>query len=143
MKKRILTLLVILIVTFWINNTFAIDTVEVRVPVDLTPILWWDVFWLANGCSLVTESGDYVCNIPKWISWFQFVMSWLIKYLTFIAWIGAVLFIVVNWILYSMSWMDDSLKADAKKRIVKTLIWLSLLLLSWLLLHVIAPWVYM
>jgi hypothetical protein len=41
-----------------------------------------------------------------------------------------------------MWWAEASLKDDAKKRITATLIWLVLLFMSWLILHIIAPWIY-
>ena len=85
---------------------------------------------------------EYYCNVPKWISWFEIVVAGLIKYITFIASLAWVLFIVVNWIMYSMWWADDSLKTESKKRIVQTLIWLILLLMSWVILKIVAPWVY-
>lgn len=66
----------------------------------------------------------------------------LIKYATFIASLGAVLFIVVNGILYSMSGMDSGLKEAAKEKITKTLLGLIVLMLSGLILNAIAPWVY-
>jgi lysylphosphatidylglycerol synthetase-like protein (DUF2156 family) len=91
------------------------------------------VFSFCNGTS---------CNVPNWVSWFEIVLTWIIKFITFIASLAWVLFIVVNGILYSMSWVDESLKSDSKKRIMKTLSWIVVLLLSWVILHILAPWVY-
>ena len=85
---------------------------------------------------------NYKCTIKPWF-WTVIIMLWnIIKYFTFIAALGWVLFIVVNWILYSMWWADPSLKDEAKKRIVWTLVWLILLFLSWVILNLIAPWIY-
>ena len=66
----------------------------------------------------------------------------IIKWFTYIAAIGAVLFIVINGIMYSMSGIDQSMKDEAKKRITKTLLWLVVLLLSWVILNLVAPWIY-
>lgn len=84
----------------------------------------------------------YKCEVGKWF-WPIIEMIWkMIKYFTFIAWLGWVLFIVLNWIMYSMWWMDPSMKDEAKKRITATLLWLVLLLVSWVILKLVAPWVY-
>lgn len=85
---------------------------------------------------------DKECKIPKGFTWVTLMMWSIIKYFTLIASLWAVLFIVINGILYSTAWVNDSAKTDAKNRIVKTLTGLILLLLSWLLLNIIAPWIY-
>jgi hypothetical protein len=88
------------------------------------------------------ETQMYECTVEKWF-WSVIKMMWnIIKYFTYIASLGAVLFIVVNGILYSMWWAEPSLKDEAKKRITATLIWLVLLFLSWIVLNMIAPWIY-
>jgi len=94
------------------------------------------------GCSGPDDSGIYTCTIGKGFTSVMVTVGKMIKYATFISALWAVLFIVVNGILYSMSWMDAGLKDEAKKRIVKTLLGLILLLLSWVVLNIIAPWVY-
>lgn len=66
----------------------------------------------------------------------------MIKYFTYIAALAAVLFIVVNGILYSMSGIDEGLQSAAKERIIKTLIGLAVLMLSGVILNAIAPWIY-
>ena len=66
----------------------------------------------------------------------------MIKYFTYIASLAAVLFIVINGLLYSMAGINDGLKTGAKERIMKTLIGLIILLLSGVILNAIAPWVY-
>jgi len=84
----------------------------------------------------------YKCEIKKGF-WSVIEMMWrIIKYFTFIASLWAVLFIILNGILYSMWGAEPSMKDDAKKRIMWTLIWLVLLLLSWVILNIIAPWIY-
>jgi hypothetical protein len=44
--------------------------------------------------------------------------------------------------MYSMWGMDQSMKEESKKRIVKTIVWLIVLLMSWTILHIVAPWIY-
>lgn len=88
------------------------------------------------------EWGPYTCNVEAWF-WTVTSMMWaIIKYATFLAALSGVLFIVYNWIMYSMGWIEQSLKDNAKKRIVQTLIWLAVLFLSWVILNLVAPWVY-
>jgi len=133
MKKIILLLCIIWFSLFSVNNTFAGSwTIKVSVPIDFSSVLNW-CWW---------EKGEYYCDVPKWTTGFQTVMAWIIKYALFISSLAWVLFIVINWILYSMAWMNDSLKTESKDRIVKTLIWIVLLLMSWTILHILAPWVY-
>ena len=66
----------------------------------------------------------------------------IIQYFTYITALAAVLFIVINGILYSMSGLDAGAKDSAKKRIVQTLLGLVLLFLSGTILNAVAPWVY-
>ena len=137
-KKLLLLIIIISLTLFSINNTYAEEesnNIEVTISSDFSAIL-------PGVCFPKNWDWDYVCSVPKWVNWFQIVMAWLIKYITFIASLAWVLFIVVNWILYSMWWADDSLKTESKKRIMKTLMGIILLLLSWAILHIIAPWIY-
>ena len=124
-----ISLLLIMFFSFFISyDSFAASTIRINVTEDLSPIL--------ENCTTTA------CYVPKW-TWAITEMAWsIIKYFTFIAWLWAVLFIVVNGILYSMSGIDQGMKDKAKERITKTLMWLILLLLSWVVLNIIAPWVY-
>lgn len=142
---------IILIISFisfsWISyiwNTYAADEwLKVKVT-EKIPGAWcieiksdWKPWKVKDW-----ETQLYECTIEKWF-WTVIVMMWkIIKYFTFIASLWAVLFIVINWIMYSAWWAEPSMKDDAKKRIVWTLIWLVLLLLSWVVLNLIAPWIY-
>jgi Type IV secretion system pilin len=108
------------------------EKIEVRVT---EKIPWAD-------CSEPDAKLVVTCQVGKWFSSVMTMMWQMIKYATFIASLGAVLFIVVNGIMYSMSGMDSGLKESAKERIVKTLLGLVVLLLSWVILNAIAPWVY-
>ena len=125
-----LSLLLIIFSSFFIHyNSFALEgSIKVNVTEDLSPIL--------ENCTTTS------CYVPKW-AWAITEMMWaIIKYFTFLAWLWAVLFIVINGIMYSMSGLDSGMKEKAKERITKTLMWLILLLLSWVILNMIAPWIY-
>ena len=126
--KKILKYLIIISVflgIFYISNTYA---ASIKTTVDFTDIIEW--------CHWKT------CDIDNWSSAIKNILWWIIKYATFLVWLIAVLFIVVNWIMYSMWGMDQSMKEESKKRIVKTLIWIIVLLMSWTILNLIAPWIY-
>ena len=143
MKKIILLLSILFISFLWINTTFAAWLIEVKVSIDLSSLIPWDILHIWWWCYWKNADWDFICEVPKWVGWFEFIMAHLIKYITFIVSLAWVLFIVVNWILYSMWWADDSLKTESKKRIMKTLTWIIVLLLSWVILKIVAPWVYM
>ena len=84
----------------------------------------------------------YDCNIGSWFSSVTIIIGNIIKYFTYITALAAVLFIVINWILYSMSGIDAGMKDSAKKRIIQTLLGLVVLLLAGTILNAIAPWIY-
>jgi hypothetical protein len=84
----------------------------------------------------------YTCNPGRGFDGVLWVVWAMIKYFTYIASLAAVLFIVINGVLYSMAGINDDLKTGAKTRIVKTLMGLIVLLLSGVILNMIAPWVY-
>ncbi len=91
-----------------------------------------------------SNAGDWIysCDPGRGFSSVTSVLGDMIKYFTYIAALSAVLFIVINGILYSMSGIDTGLKDGAKKRIMKTLIGLIILLLAGVILNAIAPWIY-
>lgn len=95
-------------------------------------IPWADCEW---------STWDYTCTVKPGFWTVMQLMGWIIKYFTFLASLGWVLFIVINWIMLSMWGMWWS-KDEIKKRITMTIGWLILLLLSGLILHSIAPWIY-
>lgn len=84
----------------------------------------------------------YKCKVERWFGTVQSTIWAIIKYFTYITWLAWVLYIIINWIMLSMSWLEQSMKDTAKKHIQKVLIWLLLLLLSWVILNLIAPWIY-
>lgn len=136
--KIIITKILIILSIFWlfwaIQNTYAEENTQNAV--EVTENIPW-----AN-CSFDWEKNLYVCKTERWFSAIMVVMWEILKYFTFLAGLFAVLSLVVWWIMYSMWWANDSLKSSAKKYIETSLIWLILLLLSWTILYMIAPWVY-
>lgn len=131
MKKFI----IILFLLFTLNTSISYVYAE-PITVTVTESVPWANCW--------DEKTDwtYDCEVEAWF-WSVTEMMWkIIKYFTFLAALWWVLFIVYNWIMYSMWWMEQSLKDDAKKRIVQTIIGLIVLLLSWIILNLVAPWVY-
>ncbi len=140
-SKIILLLLIPFSFFIAVDNSFATDTWLIKIKV--TEYIPWacenDNALKDLNCSVDSPCD---CYIKKWFGSVTTMIWNVIKYFTFIAGLGAVLFIVINGILYSMSWVNDSMKTDAKNRIVKTLMWLIVLLLSWIILNIIAPWIY-
>ncbi len=80
----------------------------------------------------------YECKIKPGFKSVQSIMGNIIKWATAIAALSWVLFIVVNGIMLS----TGSESGEVKKRIIAGIIWLILVLLSWVILNIIAPWVY-
>ncbi len=131
MKKLIIKFLLILSILtpfLYIQQTNAI---KVNTIISLSPMI--------NEC----KGGEKpYCEFGSWTEAIMKLLGGIIKYITFIVWLLAVLFIVVNGIMYSMGWMDQSMKEEAKKRITKTLIGIIILLMTWTILKLIAPWIY-
>ena len=142
MKNILIKLLLVFsILSFsWINNiwsTYAVEWVTVIVT-EKIPGANCEKEWTVQDW----ETQMYKCTIQKWF-WSIMAMMWkIIKYFTYIAALGWVLFIILNGIMYSMGWAEPSLKDESKKRILWTLTWLVLLFLSWVILNLIAPWIY-
>lgn len=133
MKNIILT--TILIFSFFqINYSFADDDT-------MTITVWEEIPWVCEA-SWEWKDRKVTCEIKKWTSAVTKMLSTIITWFTYLASLTWVLFIVYNGILYSMAWADTNLKTDATKRIIWTLLWLIVLLMSWPILQIIAPWVY-
>jgi hypothetical protein len=111
------------------SSTSGWNWIEVKVT---EKIPWAECDW---------APGAYTCTVKPGFGTVMELMWWIIKYFTFLASLGWVLFIVINWIMLSMwgMWWN---KDEIKKRITMTIWWLILLLLSGLILHSIAPWIY-
>lgn len=146
MRKIFIILFLISSFLFQIDNSFAAswDSVKVRVTEKIPWVTCkevtdknWDIIKAEDWAPAL-----YDCEVEKWATQIVKMLGNIIKYFTYIASLVWVLFIVYNGILYSMWWADPSLKDDAKKRIIWTLIWLILLLLSGPILKLIAPWIF-
>lgn len=85
---------------------------------------------------------SYDCVIERKFGSVVGMIGSIIRYFTFIAGLAGVLYIVINGIMYSMWGIDQGMKDEAKKRIISTLVGLVLLFLSWVILYMIAPWIY-
>lgn len=136
---KIITRILLILSLFWImgvnfiNSSYA-EWITVIVTENI-PGAW---------CTNIgnTKNPKWECTVKKWF-WSIVEMMWaIIKYFTFLAWLGWVLYLVINGIMYSMWGMDPWLKDESKKRISKTLVGLVLLFLSWAILNMIAPWIY-
>ena len=144
MKHIIIKLLLVLsIISFsWINYISSTYAEWGWIKVIVTEKIPWancnESWWKAKEW----ETQMYECTVKKWFKSVIIMMWKVIKYFTYIASLWGVLFIIVNGIMYSMWWAEPSLKDEAKKRIVWTLVWLVLLFLSWVILNMIAPWIY-
>lgn len=144
MKKIIISLLIIMWLLIWLfSNTFANDSwYTITRTTEKVPWVNCTEVKIEENWEIKTIPNLYDCQVPKWAHWVIWMLWNMIKYLTFIALLSWVMFIVYNGILYSMWWADQSLKEESKKRIIATLIWLILLLLSWPILRFIAPWIF-
>lgn len=130
MKIRLIIISLLLMLSFWVVDAVTIEVTE--------PVPGWN-------CSPSMEEWKrwiYSCNVPKWFTGVMNMAGEMIRYFTYITALACVLFIVINGVLYSMAWINDSLKTWAKDRITKTLIGLVILMLSWVILNVLAPWIY-
>ena len=139
MKKILLLISIFIITIFSFNSTYAVEvTVTEKIP-----WVWCSDNPIKTPCWETWQPiCQYKCTLKPWMWWVYDTMSWIIKYFTLLAAMGWVLFIVINWIQLSMWGMDSSVKESAKKRITQTIFGLIILLLSWVILNAIAPWVY-
>lgn len=141
--KNILKIIILIITTFLFSFTYAaeepanwnknnenkVEDIQVKVT-EYIPWAW---------CDKIPKDWIYTCTMTPWFWTIQSMIWWIIKWFTAIAALSWVLFIVVNWMMLSMWWWN---KDDAKKHITKTIIWLILLLLSWAILYMLFPWIY-
>jgi len=139
--KKIILLSILIISTFWISNTYADDK---AISVQVTEKMPWMTSCTPDTLSATELAAweTYTCIIEPGFWSVQLMLSGMIKYFTFIAGIAWVLFLVINWVMYSMWWMDPGMKDEAKKRISKTLVGLMVLFCSWIILNLVAPWIY-
>lgn len=162
-NSKLLSLIISALLTLFsflgINYTYAEEDVTT---VEITERLPWTKFKSCKvpvnctefDCQYEEKTSEAECSVPwaKSIVYeveikrdFESVKDFLwglLRYFTYIAFVFAILFITINWILISMSWIDSSAKEWAKNRITKTIMGLVLLSLSWVILNFIAPWIY-
>lgn len=136
--KKIICALILFWSIFSLNTAYAEEGKEYTTTVKITEKMP-RTFWV---CSDEKEWKYYTCEIKPQFESVLSIITWFIQYFTFITVLAWVFFIVLNSILIIMSWIDSQLKEDAKARMMKTIYWLVLLLLSWVILNAIAPWVY-
>jgi len=142
--KKIIISLIILLGIFSLTPVFAEWEITVSVSEDLSQLIDGDctVAKDETGKEYRDKNGNplyYDCPVEKWFGSVQIMLGNIIRYATFLIGLVWVLFIVINGIMYSI-WWDD--KTAAKDRIVKSVGGLLLLLLSWVVLNAIAPWIY-
>jgi len=148
---------------------FLIKVIIILISVSIAQYTYatWEEWW-AESVIYVTEKipGVWAKCVKKWDDWSYSesteeewcdkyevavkrdfwsvtdIIKWIIKYFTLLAYLLWVLFIVLNWIMISISWIDSWIKETAKKRIIQTILWLIILSLSWLILNIVAPWIF-
>ncbi len=143
MRKILIKILIIIWMISFINtnnitNTYAEET---WIKIEVTEKIPWGKC-TPKGTPKEWQPQMYECNIAKWFWAVTVMLGNMIKYFTYIAALAWVLYIIINGILYSMWWAEQSFKDESKKRIKATLTWLVLLFLSWIILNLIAPWIY-
>lgn len=135
----------LIIITLLLSLNFGFLVTQNTYAEDLTITVTEEVPW---GNCVPAEKDEqwkiktYNCTIEKWFWSVMAVFNKMLKYATLIAALWGVLFIVINWIAISASWVDSGAKEAAKGRITKTLLWLLVLLLSGTILNIVAPWVF-
>lgn len=137
--KKIILLSILIISTLGITNTYANTDQAKAIKVQVTEKMPW-----MTKCTPEKLTSDqvkkwetYTCEVEPGFWSVQTMLGGIVKYFTFIAGIAGVLFLVINGIMYSM-WD----KEEAKKRITKTLVGLIVLFSSWVILNIVAPWIY-
>ena len=136
--RKIITKILIAFTIFWFFWIFQNTYAEWKIAVEVTE----KIPWVECDDTKYEETWLYSCESERWFWAIMLAMWWILKYFTFLAWIFAVLSLVVGWIMYSMWWANESMKNSAKDYIQKSLFGLILLLLSWTILYMIAPWIY-
>lgn len=96
-----------------------------------------------KSCDINKDQWCFIeCTVQPWFKQVSVMFGYMIKYATFLASLWAVLFIVISGIGYTMSGASGEGGEEAKKHIKQAFIWLAVLLLSWYILYIIAPWIY-
>ena len=146
MLNKIITkilIIILFIINIWIINTYATEENNNENNIQNHILVTEKVPWA--GCVLEKSWKDkwlYKCNVERWFWEIMYIMWKMIKYFAFLSGLLSVLTIVIWGIAYSMWWVNEAMKTKSKDFIVKSLMWLIILLLSWTILYAIAPWVY-
>lgn len=139
--KHIILLVLFIWIGFWwvVPTSYWQDTTSSKIEheVKVTEKVPW-----ANCNDGEGDPKIYTCTVEAWFSPVMQMMQKMVKYFTYIATLAWVLMIVISGIQISMGWMSSDAKENAKQRIIKTIGGLIVLLLSWVILHIIAPWVF-
>lgn len=156
MKIFLKFLLSFLIISCFFNISFANDetieysdisdsssetiSTEWNAQKNIKVTVWEKVPWA--WCWEKKEDDTYDCNIQPWFWTLKDMIGNIIKYFVAITTLAWVLFIVINWMMLSMWWLDSAIKDGVKKRIIWAVWWLILVLLSWVILNMFFPWIY-
>ena len=143
---------------FWWSWTYIIVTVQEPIPWMNCTISsaslrsWWaleqctTIDWKTNYNSIwdynCPASMSYDCYQEKWFGSLKTIIWTFIKFLTYLVWVVWVLYLVINWIMLSMSWLNSGMKENVKKGIVQAILGIIVLFLWGFILRQIAPWVF-
>ncbi len=128
----------------WMNCTISASAFALWWALEqCTPAEWRAAWSIEKITDLICPASmTYDCYQEKWFWSLKSVISVFITFLTYLVLIVWVLFLVINWIMLSMSWFGSWMKEKIKTNIVKAILWLLVLFLWGFLLNQIAPWVY-
>ena len=146
MKKIIKTLLFLTILTSPLISLAADSSSTSQAPIEVIvteKVPWADCVIM----SWSTSDSEYEnprrkCYVQPWMTSVTSMLWEMLRYFTAIWTLAWVMYIVINWIMLSMSWIDSWAKDKAKKWIKAWLTWLVLLLLSSTILQALFPWIY-
>lgn len=148
MKKLILFILMIIVNFSLFNFSYAADdptsscgsTIVTKVVVtENVPWAWCEPDTSVESGSLNDPAKRrYICEVDSWFGSVLNMLRWIIKYVSFLAILWAILMLVASWIRMSVEWQ----KADAKKMFINVIKALLVLFLMWFILNTVAPWIY-
>lgn len=138
MKKLLKYLIFLISILGSINFTFATSWTVVYTTESLP---WLVCNCISKDCTNVVTR-KYECQVLDGFSGFLITISKILKYSVFIISLLSVLIIIVSWIQLSLSWISSKAKDWAKQRIFRVISGLMVLFFFWLILHLIAPWIY-
>ena len=108
-----------------------------------TPAEWRAAWSIEKITDLICPASmTYDCYQEKWFGSLRTIIWEFIKFLTYLVWIIWVLYLVINWIMLSMSWLNSGMKENVKKGIIQAIVGIILLFLWGFILTEIAPWIF-